>query len=110
MLAIGDPAHEPKHDNKVQPESTDFDQPDLFHVPMENSEYRILLLGVHHQLTIGVRSYLSRAIFKNNSYRAFISIKLSPPNFSISAAATSKATTFSMITLAAGTAHTSLRS
>ena len=37
-------------------------------------------------------------------------ITLSPPNLSIKAAATSKATTFSTITLAAETAHTSLRS
>jgi thiamine-phosphate pyrophosphorylase len=50
------------------------------------------------------------AILWNNFHRSFISSRLSPPNLSISAWATVKATTFSTITLHAARAQTSLRS
>ena len=57
-----------------------------------------------------VEVYRFLAISRNRSQRALISSRLSLPNFSTSARATSKATTFSTITLAADTAQTSLRS
>src|SRR4029453_13516898 len=54
--------------------------------------------------------YLSRAFFRNMAFLSSTPAKLSLPNFSAKARATSNATTFSTITEAAGTAHTSLRS
>lgn len=54
--------------------------------------------------------YRSRASERKSCQRACISARLSPPNLSMRAAAISKATTFSTITLAAGTAQMSLRS
>lgn len=55
-------------------------------------------------------SQRARASFKYSEYRDFISVKLSPPNFSINAVAIVKATTASTMIPAAARAHTSLRS
>ena len=70
----------------------------------------VFCLSLTFDLCPPTSDYLSCAILRNSSWRALTSARLSPPNLSTTAAATSKATTFSMMTLAAAMAQTSLRS